>query len=35
VSVKVNVKAGKLTRSGEGKDVADNELIGLPEWKKK
>jgi hypothetical protein len=26
------VRAGKLTRSGSGEHIADDELIGLPEW---
>jgi hypothetical protein len=35
VSIKVSAKSGKITRSGKGEEVADSELIGLPEWSKK
>lgn len=35
LSIKLNARKNDLTRSGKGKDIADSEMIGLPEWKKK
>lgn len=35
LSIKLNARKNDLTRSGKGKDIADTEMIGLPEWVKK